>query len=500
MLKTDVANPFDITRQTWRELYINEEVSMLMMNNIALGYAFTAGWYYIAGATADMFDNPSMKDKYANSEIAAKINVELNSAAELTHRDMAGYPDDDPRHDIQSPIDDTFGQLQREILGDIGFVNAHLRLSDRAICMMSIHTNVTLSNLWLLAKVNKSVPILELPIFSRLLFDMFYSLYCLNERVGAMHADLHINNVTIMRLTMRPDFTFANTAYVLPSLGHVTGDNVPTDIYSLRYDGMIGCVIDFSRSIIGDMAKIAHSYGPITAGQLRVQQLSQLLALIERHFPRVYAEHKLKLAFLGDDDFGRLFRICTILDAYSLSFGAHAMLETDARYSHVAPAVREWLSTVIAACEEIFISEVDAAIAHAAPPTVHLPLRELIGRIYADRVITWPPTAEAPVGHVVNSTNPLKWGIDSPDEWNKLVHPKIALDACRRIPGRDCSNYISQNYEWVAARREGDIARVRQIAAEYAGGGSSDDDSTMGDSLTSWYGDNDPELYADIAV
>lgn len=490
MLKTDVANPFDISRQLWRELYINEEVSILMMNNIALGFAFTAGWYYIDGAAAEMFDNPAMRDKYANSAIAGQINIELTSAADLAHKDVSQYPSDDPRHDIQSPVDDTFAQLQREILGDIGFVNSHLRLSNRAICMMSVHTNVTLSNLWLLATSYKSTPILELPIFSRLIFDMLYSLYCLNARVGAMHADLHINNATVTRLGIRSDIKYGNTAYVLPALA---GDG--TDIYSLRYDGMLGCVIDFSRSIIGDMDKIAHSYGPITAGQLRVQQLSQLLALIDRHFPLVYKANKLKLEFLGDDDFARLFRICTIIDAYSLSTGAFYMLETDSRYKDVPTALREWISTVAAACEEIFMDEVNSAMQQLPPPIPHWPMRQLIGRIYTADVITWPPPPDRPVNHVINSTNPLKYDIDHPDHWNKLVHPKIALDACRAIPGRDCSNYISQNYDYVASRREGDIARVRKIAEEYQGAAEG---PSLDDELVEMYGENDPAPFADV--
>lgn len=488
MLRKDVANPFDITLQTWRELYINEEVALLMMNNIALGFAFTAGWYYIAGANADMFDNTAMKDKYANSAIAGQINKELGSAVDLTYKDTSAYPTDDPRHDIQTPIDDKFAKLRDEIIGDIGFVNSHLKLSDRAICMMSVHTNVTISNVWLLAKVHKSCPLLEIPIFSRIVFDYLYSLYCLNARIGALHGDLHINNATVMRLQMRADRKFGNTAYVI-------GDQ----FYSLRYDGVLGCVIDFSRGVIGDMSKIAHSYGSITANQLRIRQITQLLQLIERHFPALYKVHKLKLEFLSDDDFDRLFRICTIIDAYSLTSGIHTMLTADDRYAQVPKDVAEWVSSVAAACEEIFSAELGLALEHSAP-LVDLPMLQLIKRIYADRVITWPPAADAPVSHVVNSGNPLKYGIDDPKTWNRIVHPKIALDACLQIPGRDCSNYISANWDYVAARRDADNQRIREIAKEYQGGVDmvEDDAIELCKTLTDIYGYNDPEPFADI--
>lgn len=489
MLRKDVANPFDITQQLWRELYINEEVSLLMMNNIALGFAFTAGWYYIRGVDERAFDNPAMKDKYANSAVANKINMELTDAIGLTNKEMAKYPTDDPRHDIQTPIDDTFGELRNDILEDVGFLNSHLRLSDVAICMLSVHTNVTIGNFWLLAKILPSIPMLEVPIFSRIVFDIFYSLYCLNERVGAMHADLHINNATVMRLLIRDNVKFANTAYVLPS---TDGSNEPA-FYSHRYDGMIGCVIDFSRCIIGDMKKIAHSYGIVTAGQLRVMQVEPLLRLIRRYFPEHMEKSRRKIEALADDNFERFFRVCTIIDAYSLTTGLHTMLETDDRYAAVKPDLKKWVRDAAAACEEIFDAELTAALNDAAPPTPHLPMRELIRRVYDTTArIQWPPTGD-PVGHVINSMNPLKWGISTPEEWNPLVHPKIALDACVNIPGRDCSNYISDNWDWVAARREGDIARVRAIGEEYKGGNEGEDMF-----LTEPYGYNDPAPFAAV--
>lgn len=490
LLRTEIGFPFDIVQQVWREIYINEAVSTLMMNNIALGFAFTAGWYYIRGAGPSMYDNPAMRAKYANSAVAGEIIGDLKDAAKHTERSGMGYPSDDPRHDIQTPIDDTFGHLRNDILRDIGFVNSHLRLSDYAICMVSVHTNVTFSNISILANINKATPLLDLPIFSRLVFDVLYSLYCLNTRIGAMHSDLHINNATVMRLQTYGNVEFGNTAYVI-------GD----DIYSLRYDGFIGCVIDFSRGVLGDTDRLAGEFDPITIGQLRTQQLGQMTDLVERHFPDIWKIERVRLTMLGEDDPVRLFRLCSIIDAYSFSKGLWAMFQSDERYAHCGETLGQFAADIAAATEEIFMAELETIHA-ATPPPEHWPMLALIRRMYREKYrIDWPPPVR--VSHVVNSNNPLKYDIDKPENWNRIVHPKIALDACRKIPGRDCSNYISANYDYVQARRAADLREIDQIAQEYRGGRSiyyADDDIdaahddvsdlTMGDGLDQPFGQN----------
>ena len=456
-----LASPHDVNFAIWREIYINEMVSQLVMNNICTGFAYTAGWFYISGADPRLYDGEASRVKYRNSETAYDIRNDVKQARSKTMMADERYPTDDPRHDIQSPINNQFAMLHSLLTGSMKFTDTHLILSSYALCLVSVHTNVTVSNVALLAKVCPNNNILSKDMFGSLLFDYLYDLYCLNHRVKAMHSDLHISNATIMRLNIFPG-EYRNTAYVV-------GD----DIYSLPYGGMIGCVIDFSRGIIGDTEGLSKQYNPQFAASVQTSQVQMLADLVRRHFPEIHSQYQTQLRIVAEDHFDAFFQVCTIIDAYSLSCGIGVMFDTqpeyrETKYAKVQPDLRQLVQLIIDTSREIFIHNMETLMKqHTAP--AKLPMLELIETVFGDKRINWPPPAEYPVSHVVNSNNPLKYNSET---LNPLVDPTIEIQIRSELGiERAEQSFATRNYVNSAKSTVDEIARAA-MPDDYISGGS----------------------------
>lgn len=454
-----LASPYDVTFAVWREIYVNEMVSMLIMNNVCTGFAYTSGWFYVTGANERLFDGEQQRKKYQNSVTAREIRTDVANARSKTIQPDATYPVDDPRHDIQSPINNQFAMLHDIITGAMKFTDAHLIMSSYAICMMSVHTNVTVSNAAMLARAYSSMNIMSAQSFGRILFDHLYALYCLNTRVNAMHTDLHISNATIMRLNMDAT-TYDNTAYVI-------GD----DIYSMPYSGMVGCVIDFSRAVIADTERLSREYTPQYAASVQTAQ-SQLLAdLIRRHFPAVHSQYGTRVRLLAEDHFDAFFRVCTVIDAYSLACGVAVMFKTQveyqtSKYAKVPQELIDLVQRIIDTSRDLFLRNMESLmrdpIAAASELRAKAPMRELIETVYGDKRIKWPPPEDEPVSHVVNSNNELKY---NSKDLNPLVDPTLEAKVREEI-GIARPEHSTDTRKYVASVAEFNRAAVRRIADE----------------------------------
>lgn len=85
--------------------------------------------------------------------------------------------------------------------------------------------------------------------FERYLFDIVYTLYCLNKTHGIIHGDLHMNNTTM---------NYKYKTYI-HSIEHPFSDGVTNHVdmyvidgvcYGFKYSPAIGTIIDYSRSMI----------------------------------------------------------------------------------------------------------------------------------------------------------------------------------------------------------------------------------------------------------
>jgi hypothetical protein len=451
-----IASPHDVSFAIWREVYINEIVSELVMNNVCTGFAYSAGWFYIYGADDQLYDGIASRSKYKNSANALASRTSMLTARESTLTNDNRYPSDDPRHDIQSPINNQFAMLHSMLTGDIKFTDTHLIMSSFAICALSTHTNVTVSNAHLLAYTNPTSGILSDSGFGRLLFDYLYDLYCLNTRVRAMQGDLHISNATMMRLNIATKAEYGNTAYVIGE-----------DIYSLPYGGVIGCIIDFSRAIIGDTDRLANEYTRASAGMVQTSQVQMLADLVRRHFPAIHSAFASNLRIIAEDKFDAFFQVCTIIDAYSLSCGIGIMFDTQPeyrrKYALVSPELRDLVQRITYTSRDIFIRNMNTLMRTGEPPT-KWPMLELIEAIYGDKRITWPPSDDEPVSHVVNSNNPIKY---TRENLNPLVDPTEEMKIRKEI-GIERREQTFEMREIAAQHAAADAAEIDAIAKKYA--------------------------------
>ena len=230
----------NIQYATWRELFISYAASDMVINSISPTFAIAANWSYIEGANQDMFDNEIIKDRYVQN----KDIVNMISSMKQLYKESESI--------------DNINESRERIYNTICQLNLNKLLSDVAIVRIDEFADVTVGTLARTIKTAKILPpkckkfISDIKFFDKIIFDLMYGCHVLHKRVGAIHLDLHLNNMTIMEV----DSTFYertekeykyvknkkyNTAFIL---------NGQCETYMFPFDGYYGTIIDFSDSVV----------------------------------------------------------------------------------------------------------------------------------------------------------------------------------------------------------------------------------------------------------
>lgn len=437
-----LARPYDLSHAIWREIYVNELVTVLVMNNICTGFAYLCGWFYINDADANLFSGESMRNKYDHDVVARGIRHGVMGERMHT-RDREVAPGGDPRQDIYSPINNYFNEIGARLRGVAEYADNTVVMSDRAICIVAIHVTVPVSNVITLHNQFEParIDLLGKSLFSGVVFNHLYDLYCLNSRVGAIHGDLHIGNATVYRGVLNTHHKYLNAVTVI-------GDK----FYSFAYSAFNGCIIDFSRAIVGDLDKIARDYSRPYADKIKVSQVYALANLIKMYFPEKYEKYQEDIHLMGLRHFDDFFRTCTILDAYSLFSGMRTMFSVRPEYiAKVREDVRELIQQIVDACVEVFNREFEHLITTSTGPT-EWPLLQVITRVFEPWLITWPPPDDAPVGIVVNYNNPIKYDsqklnplVDPTDDIR--IHEEVGLEYVDSTKGKHDMSQMQPQYQ-----------------------------------------------------
>lgn len=179
----------NITRYTWNELYISLLVSDLLINNICPGVNMTYDWFFINNVDKTIFNNSEVNYVHTKRSI-----VILTEYVGRTVDSLKNYGNNEKYIKYIAPL------FQDENL------------------------------------------------FNKYIFDILYSLCCLNLRLNVIHGDLHLNNITILRAYkkyIQNIKEFEDKEYDSYTLYII--DN---DVFYFKNMGIIGTIIDFSRSFI----------------------------------------------------------------------------------------------------------------------------------------------------------------------------------------------------------------------------------------------------------
>ena len=273
----ELREPDNINFAVWREIYISSYVSALALNLATPHVPYFNNWFYIQNARAELYDNPAMHRRYANSELAADISRQLVAA------NRYNFIGEDP---AQRTINNQFSALSKSMRDSLIFTDRNIRLANTAICMTVEYVGRTLRDIMVMVNdpANSASSAMHRAIsdrhFEEHIFTYIYTCYAF-ARNGIIHGDAHINNMTIHNMYAPP-----------PNIDE-PGHNVYLAngvVYAVPFMGTYASIIDYSRAVIGNVDKLQTEFGKHFTELYLTAQNDRIMAIVAQYAPEIAAK------------------------------------------------------------------------------------------------------------------------------------------------------------------------------------------------------------------
>jgi len=319
----------DVNFSPWREAWVGGRASDLVINGVAPGFSLYGSWTYLSGARMDLFENPPMRGKYTRSLLVEGVTRSLREARRATASDAASY---------------RLGQLDARVYSAILYAQDYLTLTDLVLCTVGEYIGRTIATRGrdVATLIRRGIPfspgwrrMYEDPAMAtRYIFDFCYGAHVLHTRAGALHSDLHLNNMTIFenRQLFEADLRGEKTKYraVAPGarIAYVAGKGGESETYVFPHDGWFGCLIDFSRSLLGPAARedLVAEQGESFAAKYYLAQNCRTLRVLEAYAPHFVKTHQARLRELLLAAPDQVFRAMTAVDFLAIGHNYGAFL------------------------------------------------------------------------------------------------------------------------------------------------------------------------------
>lgn len=368
------------------------------------------GSIYLQGCTSDMFDNRSMLLRYSQSDIAKDISQQISETDKLNFVD---------RNKQKPHLTAKFERLSNSLNNAIKYADEEIRLTDISRCMLTEFCGPPLGGLYKRSFIYKGDHSLlnKAGLFSKLMFDYVYTLYCMNSRLKVIHGDLHVNNVTFHSIHKRPyvsnTFSHAHVIY-----------EINEEMFAFPYDGTVGVIIDYSRSIICDYVAIERDHGAIIADMMHTGQQHRILQIIARAFTDFATSHQTELRYSVMNQQELLFKIATICDTFVLMDGFYLqMSQTKLRNGELlAEKHLNLIKSLRDKCESLFMGNMEGLLTkkYTSEDDIEWPNLVLIKDIFTifkrDTI-----ASDIEIVDYFRSTNPLKYDYADELEWSPVM-------------------------------------------------------------------------------
>jgi hypothetical protein len=451
----------DIHFNVWREIYITNMATNLVLNLISPSFPFINNWFYIQSAHGGLFDNIAMHDKYAHSSIAENISSQLKNT------DKLNYVNNDRTKGF---ISNKFAKLSRALQKSIVYADSDIRLTELAVCMTSEYVGRTLRDLPILIANKEHLPGLDLSftdthIFTKHMFEYVYAFYCMNSKIGMMHGDLHMNNATIGRLYHMTNKK--NIPYVKdPHIAFI----IDSEVYMFKHVGLFSIIIDFSRAILGDHARLEHEFSERFAEQYFKDQRTRVLQMIYHYFPKLMNKYKDKIEVLLTNSYPLMFKILTAIDTYVIMSNIAAMFGLDDAFTHgkikIAPGAINLLKKLSTMAEHLVVSNIRAAIEGriSSPDDIEWPNLLILQKNFTEYKLTPERMKESvTVVDIFNSNNDIVSDIDDYDSWGPLLSLEKEIEL-RKKYGQKLHKGIM---EWLDYKQKDESVMIDSLTTKY---------------------------------
>ncbi|QYB17516.1 hypothetical protein PV-S19_0152 [Pacmanvirus S19] len=453
----------DINFSVWREIYITNMASNLVLNLISPSFPFVNNWFYIQNVHSGLFDNVSMHDKYLHSSIASDISIQLKNI------DKLNYVNRDRK---KGAISNKFLRLSRNMQKSIVYADSDIRLTELAICLTTEYVGRTLRDTPALIVNKEFLPGLDLVftdinIFTKHMFEFVYAFYCMNTKIGIMHGDLHMNNATIARLYLM--MTDDGELYLkkFPHIAFILDQTV----YVFPHYGLFSTIIDFSRAIIGDYKKLEHEFSPRFAELYFKEQRLRVMRMIYHYFPKLMDKYMDKIESLLISNFPLMFKILTAIDTYVIMSNIAAMFAIDDAFTRkqikIAPGAIRLLAKLADMAEHLVNTNMQAALDGriTVPDDIPWPNHVILTKNFEEFKLT-PDKMQNPdinIVEIFNSNNEIINDTEDYDSWGPLLSIDKEIEL-RKKYNQEIDKGIKQ---WISYRQTDDAEFVEALTTKY---------------------------------
>jgi hypothetical protein len=264
----------DTSIPVWSEINILRRVTDLYLNNITSGIGAFHEWFFIYGANRHLFDNDTARTLDNSDDDTVIINSLIGLAK---HGSEVKYADNN-------------------------------NMSDIGVCLVMECTGRTVYNIADLmnspeyAKNTGSLYSCKARS-AKHVFEVVYTLMCMYGKLGIIHGDLHLNNVTMKKSVSvdEPSEGKRHELYIIDG-----------DVFAWRTASRNSVIIDFSRSMMippdSDMsATLLEQYG------------DNILNYYKILLPQFYSDNRETLETAVVDQFNLVYKVFAAVDMYMFS-------------------------------------------------------------------------------------------------------------------------------------------------------------------------------------
>lgn len=292
---------YDVEYPIWLEHYISSQATRLVLNNVCPGVPILYEWFVIYKANKMLFNNDTVYNRMVMSDNAAELDRKINKASASSFS-----------------LDTT--DIEKDRIRRISVLHpgeSKTKVYNSGVVFLSEYVGSVFNDLRILLKSDrypKENIMSRFPLFKKFMFDIIYSLYCLNTKIDVIHGDLHLNNIAIHMFYRRynPGETPKNiknlkTIYVIEDKYYITD-----------FSPEIGTVIDFSRSFLSprNMRRNNVIGNPSI---IKKNQILRIVAYYEEMFPAFMKANKTRFMHHIDLHFNDVFKIFSAVDSFILT-------------------------------------------------------------------------------------------------------------------------------------------------------------------------------------
>lgn len=419
MFEGELLDPSDFNLPTWREVYINTLVTDLFCDCIAEGFALYGGWALAENSGAFLYDNESMRMRYVRSELAPKLLGDIRSAR---------------KHLAEIPPNTATVEIDASLYDDLSRVRKMLTISTTSMIHWFEHVGVTINELWRKTSIT-TIPYLQglKCIFNnkntgaKHIFNVIYSLYCIHNRLGIVHTDLHANNIMVHFYVNNPPYS--QDDYVM----YVTGPSGEIETYIFQESNHRSFIIDFSRAIVGPEFRkhLIKSHNDAYADMFYHNQINRVLRALHRVAPSIVAGNQDSIRAAIISNYDKIFLALSAAD-FMTAAASFAVIFKAAPAGAVDPELPLLVSNLEDASREILVANLLAIIGGRHDDVVN-PGPKVFDAVFGSWQFTrWAirnPKAvkDASIVGGCNFNNPLKYSLTTPSAYPPWLNAESVL-------------------------------------------------------------------------